>query len=182
MVEPQRCTATSKRSRERCGRWATPGSPVCVIHGSRSPQARRKAAERLAQEEIAARVSRLDIAPVTDPLLALQQYAGRVLAREKIIADAVEQLAEWRYQAPTGEQRRAELGLLENIMAESRQTLTALARLQLDERVVRIREKEADLFAAVLATVFRQLNLTPEVIREAEQLVGDELQRAINSG
>lgn len=180
--ERRQCTATSKRSQERCKRAPTPGSGVCRMHGSASPQARRKAAERLATEEIHARISRTTATPVTDPFRAFQEYAGRVLAREKVIAEAVENISEWRYTSATGEQRRAELGMLETIMAESRQTLSALARLQLDERIVQIREKEADVFSAVLATVFRKLKLTPEMVIEAEQLVAVELVRAINAG
>lgn len=33
----RRCTARSKRSGERCRRWATPGSNVCRMHGGRTP-------------------------------------------------------------------------------------------------------------------------------------------------
>ena len=32
----------------RCKRWATPGHKVCSSHGSKSPQAREAAAERIA--------------------------------------------------------------------------------------------------------------------------------------
>lgn len=52
----RRCTATAKNAdatmdwpadRRRCRRTATPGSPVCTTHGSRTPQAARKARLRL---------------------------------------------------------------------------------------------------------------------------------------
>lgn len=32
---PQQCRATSKQTSKQCKRWATPGSSVCVMHGSR---------------------------------------------------------------------------------------------------------------------------------------------------
>lgn len=43
----RQCTARSKQSGVRCKRRASPGHQVCVIHGSRSPQAMAKARERL---------------------------------------------------------------------------------------------------------------------------------------
>ena len=42
----ERCHARN-RSGSRCGHWSTPGHKVCHLHGSRSPQALRKAEERL---------------------------------------------------------------------------------------------------------------------------------------
>jgi hypothetical protein len=32
---PRRCRAKSKQSQERCKRWASPGSGLCIIHGGR---------------------------------------------------------------------------------------------------------------------------------------------------
>jgi hypothetical protein len=36
--EEQRCTATSRRTGERCGAWAMSGRSVCYHHGGRSPR------------------------------------------------------------------------------------------------------------------------------------------------
>jgi hypothetical protein len=43
----RKCTAMSKQSKQRCGRYAIRGGTVCVIHGGKSPQVQRSAAERL---------------------------------------------------------------------------------------------------------------------------------------
>lgn len=59
-----RCQATAKSTERRCGNSAVPGSPVCETHGGASPQAQRKAAERLADlrdaaaEKLALRISK----------------------------------------------------------------------------------------------------------------------------
>jgi hypothetical protein len=37
MVGGKKCKAKSKQSGKRCGRWASPGRDVCIIHGGRSP-------------------------------------------------------------------------------------------------------------------------------------------------
>ncbi len=47
-MDPVKCHATSKQRGRRCKRWATPGHKVCSSHGSKSPQAREAAAERIA--------------------------------------------------------------------------------------------------------------------------------------
>ena len=38
--DERRCTAQSKRTKQRCQLWATPNSAVCKWHGSRSPRGR----------------------------------------------------------------------------------------------------------------------------------------------
>lgn len=47
-----RCKAKSKRSGKQCSMPAMDGQLVCRMHGGSAPQARRKAAERIAQAEL----------------------------------------------------------------------------------------------------------------------------------
>lgn len=44
---PNRCTAKSTRTGERCKRKTIPGGKVCVMHGGKAPQVQRKARLRL---------------------------------------------------------------------------------------------------------------------------------------
>src|SRR5205823_11427625 len=44
---PRRCTARRQRDGEPCGRFAIRGGTVCRIHGGASPQAQRKAKQRI---------------------------------------------------------------------------------------------------------------------------------------
>lgn len=45
--ERVKCTAKAKQSGAQCRSWAIPGGVVCKLHGGGSPQALKKAAERL---------------------------------------------------------------------------------------------------------------------------------------
>ena len=47
-TQERRCTATN-RNGEQCMRWAIPGGSVCVTHGGKAPQVRRKAALRMVE-------------------------------------------------------------------------------------------------------------------------------------
>lgn len=58
MGEPRRCTATSKRSGERCKRPPVVGGSVCSMHGGAAPQV-RKAAER--RNALGALVAEVDV-------------------------------------------------------------------------------------------------------------------------
>jgi hypothetical protein len=52
----QQCTAMSKRTGKQCQRRAI-GSPVCIMHGGRAAQVRRKAEERVMVAELEAKVA-----------------------------------------------------------------------------------------------------------------------------
>lgn len=46
---PRQCSATSRRTKERCKLPPIPGGTVCKFHGGAAPQTKRKAALRLAE-------------------------------------------------------------------------------------------------------------------------------------
>lgn len=49
--QARRCRAHRKSDGQPCGNYAVTGSTVCRMHGAASPQARRKAWERLVEAE-----------------------------------------------------------------------------------------------------------------------------------
>lgn len=116
------------------------GSGNCKYHCG-STETGRKAA-------LAERVERLlyqyDAPPTSNPLEALQALAGRVLAMERAIGDAVNGLGSVRYGTTEGgEQLRAEVAVLERAMDRAGKLLVDIAKLNIDDRLARIEETKA---------------------------------------
>jgi len=77
---PQRCGAkTRAEDAHPCKNYAIEGSTRCKFHGSASPQAKRKARERIAEERAAAVLRTQPAEPVTDAVAALRRLCAEVL-------------------------------------------------------------------------------------------------------
>lgn len=71
--DPRRCTATSKRSGERCMRWAIAGGTVCPFHGGGAPIVKRKAQLKLLDlVPIATKKHKDVLTTATDPRVILK--------------------------------------------------------------------------------------------------------------
>ena len=131
------------------------------MHGGAAPQVQRKAAQR--QAEVAAhRILDIRGAPaVSDPLTALAEVAGEALALKDALAETVADLGQVRYQGHIGEQIHGEIKALLAAMHQSERLLVAMAKLGLDERLVRVNERQAQILADVVEAVFASRELTP---------------------
>lgn len=80
--DDKRCTATAKRSGERCQRAAIPGGKVCIKHGGTAPQVKAAAERRLAEARAAASLEgwglQVDINPAEALLELVQTKAAEV--------------------------------------------------------------------------------------------------------
>lgn len=120
-VGERRCTATSKRTGQRCGQWSVVGGTVCRFHGGASPQVAAKAEQRVAHATVEADATALLAAwgheGVADPLTEL----GRVTARVLAMTDD-----------KGGEQLRSEVAVYERSLDRSLKALDVLMRHQPD--------------------------------------------------
>lgn len=179
------CTAKSKQSGKQCKRPATPGAVVCSIHGSKSPQARAKAAERLAVAQAQAEVVRLgarrDIHPAEALLELVHWTAGEVdfwRAQVTLVAEEDPDALTWGVTRVKdgGDDRGTTSEAKPNVAyvmlerASDRLAAYAAAALKagVDERRVQLAERQGALVADVIRGVLADLNLTPE----QERLVG----------
>src|SRR5690349_5780100 len=77
--ESPRCTAKSKQSGQRCRKAPMKGQSVCLAHGGGAPQNKHAAARRQVEAQALSTFGG-GTAPVRDPLEALAQLAGEILA------------------------------------------------------------------------------------------------------
>jgi hypothetical protein len=84
MDQSKRCTATSKRTGQRCGLARIPGTTVCAKHGGAAPQVRAAAARRVAEQKVRKAAMKLEVDPQevsTDPvaLLSGMIHSGAIM-------------------------------------------------------------------------------------------------------
>jgi len=171
LVPRQKCGAkTRTEDKHPCGQWPEKGTNRCRFHGGRSPQVKAKAAAHLEEERVEEGALRLlrkmKIEPVENPLQALHDLAGTVLAWQKVMQKMVNDLAEVRYRGIDTEQIRGEVLLFERSMDRAASVLTAMARLDIDARLVRISERQAELVEQALMAGMYDAHLPPALMEK----------------
>src|SRR5438105_32638 len=135
MGDPVRCAAKSRRTGKPCGAWPIKGGTVCRLHGGSSPQARARAAARVAEQQAQAAVRKLEITPTADPLTALGLVAGELIALKDHLRTEFEKLQALRYSGAGAEQIRGELQAYQSVLRDTVNALGVLAKMNIDERL-----------------------------------------------
>jgi|NGEPerStandDraft_6_1074524.scaffolds.fasta_scaffold21518_2 hypothetical protein len=162
----ERCTATRHSTGDRCKRWPTSGATVCRTHGSGAPQVKRAAARRIAEAKTVKILAKHGtiLGDDLDPLTALQVVISQTIALKEDLIERVAALKadEMRYRDDHGgEQLRSEWILLERALDRCGKLLIDCARLNLDERLVRISEAQAAVVVAVIRGALLDLGHDP---------------------
>lgn len=156
--DPTKCKAHSKRhAGDQCGNRPMAGQDVCGSHGGRTPVAKRAAEVRVVEQQVRKQIGRLQSQPVTNPLLALQELAGKAQAWMDVCEDHVAKLEKLRYGTEGGEQIRGEVQLFERAIDQCRKVLVDIARLNIDERLARIDEQQSQAMVALLFGVIQKV-------------------------
>ena len=174
------CGAKRRRGEGTCKRGAGAGTDHlgagrCSWHGGCSPSGRVSAITEQAERLL----YRYDATPCGDPLEALQRLAGRALALEETIGHLVNDLSSIRYESGGdggGEQLRAEVAVLERAMDRCGKLLVDIAKLNIDERLVRVTEKQAGLAEKALLATLAEMGMDAGQQTEACARLGRHLQ------
>jgi len=164
--------------------WGTShrGFGRCRKHLGNSPTVAKAAETARLEHELRETLIQLGAPLVEDPLLELQKLGGEALQWKQAIAAKVNELTSLRYEGEhAGEQLRAEVGLYERSLDRLERVLVSMARLNLDERLVRINEQQGQLIQAVLLGAIQDLGLPEEVQRALRPAIARRL-RAAASG
>lgn len=177
----ERCGAR-RTNGEPCRRWPSHGATRCVRHGAGAPQVRVAAAARVLDVKVRATLARLGVGAVDNPLTALAQLAGEVLAWKDATAALVNELRELRYEdAKGGEQLRSEVVLWERALDRAVTVLAAMAKLKLDERLVAVSEATADMLVRAVDAGLAAAGLTGEARETARKAVAAQM-RIVSAG
>lgn len=178
--QARRCVGT-KTNGEPCPKYAMNGATVCDTHGGKAPQVRAKSAERLAEQAAQRVLARIDVEPCDNPLKVLAELTGQAIAWKDAMADKVNELNSLRYSTDGGEQLRAEIALWERALDRCGKFLVDMARLNIDERLVSIEERKANLIADAVKAALAELELPAEMQAQARTTVARHL-RAVPGG
>lgn len=177
-----------KKDGVRCEKSPMKGATVCGSHGGRAPQVKSAAALRLAEEEARRGLALLDVDPVSDPFTALAELAGQVIAFKNQLAGQVNALTgepcgscggggRLRYEAAGAgtEQLRSEVSLFERALDRCASVLGLIAKLNIDERMARINERQAEAVIRAVDAALASAGVTGPAALSARQVAAREL-------
>lgn len=159
--------------------WGTdhPGFGRCRLHGGNTRNQRAGAATQKAEAEARGVLAQLDVAPVEDPFAALSRLAGQVVAWQEAISRIVNTLGDRiRYEGAAGaEQLRAEIALYERAMDRTGQILGLIAKLNIEDRMARVTERQADALVSALEAALAAAGVTGAAADDARQAAARHL-------
>jgi len=165
------CNAKRKQGPGLCRKpagWGTGhvGIGACRNHGGATRNHQTSAFNEQARRELA----RLDVPAVADPLTELKKLAGQVVAWKDALSDKVNELTAIRFTDDKGsEQLRSEIALFERAMDRCASVLGVMAKLNIDERLAAVNEKQVEIVGQALVRSLTELGMDAGQQREAMQ-------------
>lgn len=171
----RRQCVSKRKDGQPCGGAPLRGTDRCRMHLGKTTAAVKL--ERAAAVQLA----RLDLPPVEDPLSELARVCGQVLGWKDMLADMVNDLGgKLRYEGKGeagGEQLRAEVALWERALDRCERFLTAMARLNIDERLARISEERAEVIITVFTAALERNGIEGELFDAVLTTADEEFAR-----
>lgn len=187
------CSATAKSTGVRCTRPVVPGAQVCRFHGGAARQVKAAAERNVTEARIRRSLAGMGADPVQNPYAELQRLAGQVVSWKDTLANIVDSMSgaaecpecgasvpgagEWRYAADGAgtEQLRSELALFERALDRCGNTLGMIAKLNIDERMAQISERQADAMLRAFDAGLAAAGVSGQPAIEARQVAAREL-------
>jgi hypothetical protein len=159
-----RCGAKLTSRPGTCRSYPMRGQRRCRKHGGASPRARNAAALRLAEQAAASTLAQMNIIPIDDPLEALKDLAAearsfQAYARRRLAELGDNLTGKDRHDA---EYARAMVVIYERAVDRLGRLLATWVRLEMDERLVQVTERRAEMILLVLTGTLRQLGHDPD--------------------
>lgn len=184
--DEKRCTATVRRTGERCTKWRMQGLKVCGSHGGRNPVAkaagqRRAEAERRTRK-LKAKENKLlaheGLKPVEDPLHELGKLTTAATELMHSLGKRVNALRSVEeFDDKNAPHIRVEAEMYERAIDRTARLLDMLVKHGYTERQVKVQEQEALMIAGVLSRVLAGLGLDRLVLDRAKELLAEEFRQ-----
>lgn len=173
----QMCKAVSKSTGEPCKRTVVPGAVVCRWHGGAAKQVREKGQLRVFEGQVRELFGKQapEVKPVDNPLAAYADLAGRVTAWMEHMDRMLDDLKIVGYEGQNGEQIKAAVQLYERAMDRANSVLGSYARLNIDDRLAKITEVQANVITRAIEAVIAYFGATSEQAIAARQLAARHL-------
>ncbi len=129
-------------------------------------------------------LERENVVPVDNPLQQLQLLAAEVLRYKDMLAEKVEELRSWTYtDVSDHEDIRAVLSAYERSLSQAQRTMVDMARLGIEERLVRLSEAQAELLKQVIVAVLdsSEMGLSRELRQTGRIILARELSAVTNA-
>ena len=160
-----------------CREYAQTGTDHCPAH---NPARKQRADLRLVQGQAVDRAGQIiaqygdDLAhptPVSDPYGELMEVAGELRTWKDILRKMVQDLEKrYRYTGQAGEQTRAEVVLYNQALKDFAHVLLSIGRLNLDARLVGIRQQTLDMLERALDASLEKAGVPLEAKQEAREV------------
>jgi len=189
-----RCAAKTRTGGE-CANAPCTGGKRCRMHGGATPQARRKAAERQAEDKARKAMQsygqKIDTDPVTALLDEVCWTAGHVawlrdrvkeLERETLVWGVTERVDKGSGEFEGVDTTEAAVpNIWLSLYQKERAHLVAVCKAAIsagiEERRVRLAERQGDLIVEVLQRILGDLNLTPEQAERVPAIAAQHLRQ-----
>lgn len=147
----------------RCRRFPVEFAKVCPAHGGKLPVVKVAAEKARLTFEIGKAAQKLGVAAAVDnPLIELKKLAGEVIGWKNLCRITLDGLKDVGYSGMTGEQVSARIQVWERALDRSITALATLAKLNIDERLARIEEAQADMVRQAFAAGLEEMGIGPE--------------------
>ncbi len=166
LVAMSRCLARARSTGTQCGNRAITGMTVCYMHGGKSPAAKAAAGRRLAEAEVRRTLAAYGVVEVEDPIRALVQIVNDAVTFYGFVRSHVADLDVETWTSGDGSLNEY-VKLLERAQVQAQRFLSEWVRLGLEERLVKLSERQADAIGQVIDGV---LNAHPEPVQSKKHL------------
>lgn len=175
------CGARLRQGEGNCRKpagWGTehPGYGKCRLHGGSTASQTTRANRQRVEAEARSVLAEIGATSVDDPLAALLRLAGQVVSWQEATAALVNGLDELRYEdSKGGEQLRSEVQMYERAMDRAANVLSAIARLNIEERLARVSEQQAAAVVAAIEAGLAAAGIEGDRVIEARRAVARHL-------